>query len=809
MTDMSSFETPFTAASLPITGMTCSGCAGRVEGALGAMPEVISATVNLALERADVEIRGPSLVGLIDAVKGAGFGVRESCYELQVTGMTCSSCAGRIEQALLEVPYVIEASVNLALEQVTVRAVADAVSVDMLVAAVAQAGYEAAPRDADATDVNSDESTAARHDLWLLLAAALLTLPLVVQMLGMLTGWFGHMPAWLEMALAAPVQFVIGRRFYVAGWKALRAGAGNMDLLVAIGTSAAFFYSVYLVLTDGSAAAGHLYFEASAVIITLVLAGKVLEARAKRSASTAIRQLMALRPQTARLLHADGEIEVPVQQVTVGDIVIVRPGEQLPVDGEIVQGASEIDESLVTGESMPVTKETGDPVIAGSMNGPGLLRLRTTRVGRDTTLARIADLVDRAQVGKAPIQKLVDRVSAVFVPVVLVIALSTLVVWLLIDGTFENALTAAVSVLVIACPCALGLATPTALVAGTGAGARAGILIRDIETLERAHGVTTIAFDKTGTLTDGQFEVESLVALEGTEDELLMLAGSAQQGSEHPLGKAMVRAAVAKGLDLIHPEHSKAVVGEGLIAGIGDTEVIVGRLSLLASHDVDTRPGEAVAAGWNTDGRTVAWIARNGRLVGLAALADHVRVEARTALDALAEQRVRVALLSGDNKVAASNVARLLRIEHVRAGLQPAEKVDEIERLRGPDQVIAMIGDGVNDAPALAAADVSIAMGRGSDVALETAGITLMRSDLLLLPAALDVSRATWRKIQQNLFWAFVYNIIGIPLAALGYLSPTLAGAAMAMSSVSVVTNSLLLKRWRPNLSQSPLEVSP
>ncbi len=809
MTNISSSETLSMAASLPITGMTCSGCAGRVEDALGALPEVISATVNLALERADVEMHGASLAKLIDSIKGAGFGVREQRYELRLIGMTCSSCAGRIEQALLKVPYVIDASVNLALGQATVRAVANTVSVAMLTAAVAGAGYQAEPRDVDSVDINIDESTAMRHDLWLLLAATFLTLPLVAQMLGMLTGLVGHMPAWLEMTLAAPVQFVIGRRFYVAGWKALRAGTGNMDLLVALGTSAAFFYSVYLVLTNGGAAAGHLYFEASAVIITLVLAGKVLESRAKRSASTAIRRLMALRPQTARVLRAQDEIEQPVQDVVVGDVVIVRPGEQIPVDGAIIRGASEIDESLVTGESLPVTRATGDSAIAGSVNGPGLLRLRTTRVGRDTTLARIADLVDRAQSGKAPIQKLVDRVSAVFVPIVLVIALSTFLVWLLVDGTFEHALTAAVSVLVIACPCALGLATPTALVTGTGVGAREGLLIRDIEALERAHAVTAVAFDKTGTLTDGQFDVETVVALEGTENELLAIAGSAQQGSEHPLGKAMVRAATARGMSLVRPETTRSVIGEGLVADVGGQQVVIGRPSLLSAHGIDIGAGKRIAATLDQANGTLAWIATNGRLIGFVALADQLRGDTRAAIEALAAQKVHVALLSGDSSSAAAHVADSLGIGHVRAELLPAQKVEEIERLRESGHKVAMIGDGINDAPALAAADVSIAMGKGADVALETAGITLMRSNLMLLPAALDISRATWRKIRQNLFWAFVYNIVGIPLAALGYLSPTLAGAAMAMSSVSVVTNSLLLKHWRPKLNPSPAELSP
>ena len=794
--------------SLPITGMTCAGCAGRVEQALGAVPGVVSATVNLALERADVERHASSLTKLVDAVVEAGFGVRESRFELRISGMTCASCSGRVERALGDVPGVIGATVNLALERATVRALADAVSLEQLNAVVEQAGYAAAPIDHDGADPVLDDNRNARRDLWLLSAAALLTLPLVAQMLGMLTGWFGHMPAWLEMALATPVQFVIGRRFYVAGWKAVKAGSGNMDLLVALGTSAAFFYSVYLVLTDGHAASGHLYFEASAVIITLVLAGKALESRAKRSASMAIRQLMALRPRTARLLRAGDEVELPVEAVAVGDIVIVRPGEQLPVDGAIVKGESDIDEALITGESTLVNRVIGDAVVAGSINGSGLLQIRATRIGADTTLARIAKLVDQAQSGKAPIQRLVDRVSAVFVPVVLVIAALTFLAWLIAGQGFEQALTSAVAVLVIACPCALGLATPTALVAGTGAGARAGILIRDIETLERAHAVTVVAFDKTGTLTRGEPELAELVPIEGTVDEVLSIAASAQLGSEHPLGRAMVHAARVKGLSLTQPATSKAMVGQGLIAEMEDASIVIGRADLLEGQGISVTEAQSIAETLAAKGGTVIWIGRQDKLIGLARLADAMRPEAPALTRALAEQQVAAMLLSGDSKQVVTDLAGRLSIEDAHGELAPEDKIKAIGHRQEQGAVVAMVGDGINDTPALAAADVSIAMGSGTDVALETAGIALMRPDLRLVPAALTLARKTWRKIRQNLFWAFFYNTIGIPLAALGYLSPTLAGAAMALSSVSVVTNSLLLKRWRPDLERPQLEMA-
>jgi len=617
-------------------------------------------------------------------------------------------------------------------------------------------------------------------------------------MIGMATGWFGHLPAWLELMLATPIQFVIGWRFYVAAWKALRAGTGNMDLLVAMGTSAAYFYSVSLMVTEGPTASGQLYFEASAVIITLVLAGKVLESRAKRSASTAIRQLMALRPQTARLLRAGQEVELPIGEVGIGDLLIVRPGEQLPVDGEIVQGVSEIDEQLVTGESMPVARNIGDAVIAGSLNGLGLLRIRATRIGADTTLSRIADLVNHAQSGKAQIQRLVDRVAAVFVPAVLAIATITFIVWIGIGGGFEQALTAAVSVLVIACPCALGLATPTALVVGTGAAARSGILIRDIETLERAHAVTVVALDKTGTLTAGQPDVQTLHALDGTEEALLTLAASAQLGSEHPLGRAMVRAAQERDLGLQAPDSSEAVIGQGIKAVLDGAEVTIGRPDLLIGQGVDIGPGEKAAVDIAKKGGSVVWIAWEKQLIGLIALIDKARPEAALAIRTLAANDMSTWLLSGDQENVVNRLADDLGIADARAGLTPRDKVEQLRRLQEDRQVVAMVGDGINDAPALAAADVGLAMGSGADVALETAGITLLRPDLMLVPAALEIARATWQKIRQNLFWAFFYNAVGIPLAALGYLSPALAGLAMALSSVSVVTNSLLLKRWRP-----------
>ncbi|MFW5680638.1 MAG: heavy metal translocating P-type ATPase [Pseudomonadota bacterium] len=780
--------------ALPVTGMTCAGCARRVEQALSAAPGVETASINLALERADIAF-DPSATDparLVAAVEAAGFGVRSRPISLRLHGMTCAGCARRIEGALAAVPGVVDVSVNLALETAEIRAIPDAVTPSDLVAAVRATGFDAAPVDAAGPAVEAEDG---RRDLLELAVAAALTLPLVVQMVAMTLGLGWHLPAWGEFALAAPVQFWIGRRFYRAAWKATRARSGNMDQLVALGTTAAFAYSTWLLVTQGAGAAGHLYFEASAVIITLVLMGKVLEARAKRSAASALRELMALRPDRAVVLRGGKEVEVAIDEVAVGDMVVVRPGERLPVDGRIVRGESELDESLLTGESLPVVRRVGDQVVAGAINGPGLLRIRAERIGRDTTLARIGELVARAQTGKAPIQRLVDRVSGIFVPTVLALAALTLLGWWGLGGGFEQGLIAAVSVLVIACPCALGLATPTALVAGTGAAAKAGILIRDIDALERAHGVDVVVFDKTGTLTIGKPTLQAATPVaEWDRTSLLQLAASAQAGSEHPLGKAVVAAAEAEGLALTAPETFTATVGEGIAATVAGHAVRIGRARF--ALDAAVPPSEAER--WEAEGATVVWVAVDGALAGWLALADAVRPDAEAAIARLHARGVRTVLLTGDNERTARHVAGLLGIDEVAAEVRPDGKAAFVQDLVARGQRVALVGDGVNDAPALAAADVGIAMGTGADVALETAGVTLMRPALGLVPAALEVAHVTWRKIRQNLFWAFVYNVIGLPIAAFGLLSPAYAGAAMALSSVSVVTNSLLLKRWRP-----------
>jgi len=787
--------------SLPVTGMTCAGCAGRVERALKEVPGVAEADVNLALERADVRF-DPNQVGadgLVDAVNATGFGVREQRLRLRIDGMTCTSCAKRVEQALLAVPGVLAANVNVALDNAEVRILPDVADRKALSDAVERAGYGARLEDEAAAAEDDAEARAARRDLIELAVAAALSLPLVAQMVAMAAGTGWHLPGWVELVLATPVQLWIGRRFYKAAWGALKQRSGNMDQLVVMGTSAAYLYSVYLLASEGAAASGSLYFEASAVIITLVLMGKVLEARAKRSASAALRELMNLRPQRANVLKGGETVEVPVHAVAVGDITVVKPGERVAVDGVITRGESELDESLLTGESLPVARRVGERVVAGAINGGGLLRVRAERIGEDTTLAKIGRLVAQAQAGKAPIQRLVDRVSAVFVPTVLGVAVVTFAGWLAAGAGFEPALIAAVSVLVIACPCALGLATPTALVAGTGAAAKAGILIRDIDTLERAHGLDVVVFDKTGTLTKGEPEVERLVPAAGVdEDELLRVAASAQRGSEHPLGKAMVRAAEARGLPLIEPDRFEARVGEGLIATVDGREVKIGRASLTGDE-----PALADAARDGEDaGLTMVWVARDGVVLGLVGLADALRDDAVEAVGRLKQRGVRTVLLTGDHARTAQRIAEAVGIDEVEADARPEDKAERVAALVRAGRRVAMVGDGVNDAPALAAADVGIAMGTGADVALETAGVTLMRAEPRLVPAAFEVATKTRAKIRQNLFWAFAYNVVGIPIAAAGFLSPAIAGAAMAASSVSVVTNALLLKRWTPEVKR-------
>jgi P-type Cu+ transporter len=709
--------------------------------------------------------------------------------KLPVEGMTCASCVARVEKALKRVPGVASAEVNLATEMATVS-LAEGASPESLVEAVRGAGYEA--RLAPVQKPAKDRS-------WLPVAlATAFTLPLIVPMAGGFFGTEWALPGWVQLVLATPVQFWLGARFYRAGWKALRALTGNMDLLVALGTSAAYGLSVYMLWRHWGHEP-HLYFEASAAVITLVLLGKWLEARAKRQTTAAIRALQSLRPETARVVRDDGEIEIPAAQLRVGDLVVVRPGERIPVDGVVLEGRSHADESMLTGESLPVPKGPRDAVTGGAVNAEGVLKVRVTAVGAQSTLAKIIELVENAQAKKAPIQRLVDRVSAVFVPIVLVIGLATLLGWGLATGNWEQALLNAVAVLVIACPCALGLATPTAIMAGTGVAASNGILIKDAEALETAHAVGTVAFDKTGTLTVGKPALTSFEPQGVERSTALALAAAVQSGSEHPLAKAVV--AAAKGLQIPGAEAARAVPGRGMEAFVAGRRLALGSGRWMRELGVDIAPLAAKALEMQAKGMTVSWLADlTDKPVVVAAMGfgDEIRPEAEQAVRQLRERGLRTVMLTGDNRAAAQAVAARLGIDEVRAEILPADKAEAVAELRRAHSRVAMVGDGVNDAPALAAADLGIAMGSGTDVAMHAAGVTLMRPDPRLVAAAIDVSRRTYRKIRQNLFWAFVYNVVGIPLAALGILSPVIAGAAMALSSVSVVSNTLLLKRWKP-----------
>lgn len=797
---MSSLATPLALPKdfkLQVGGMTCASCVMRVEKALKALPGVQDASVNLATEVATVKAGdGVDAAALEAAVRKAGYEVPTHELVLRIEGMTCASCVARVEKALKKVPGVEAASVNLATEKATVKAFST-VSFAELTAAVEKAGYAATSADAAAAPARSRWP-----EWWPVLVATVLTLPLVAPMLLQLVGIEWMPEAWLQWALATPVQFWLGARFYIAGWKAVRAKTGNMDLLVALGTSAAYGMSVYMLLRHAGHGMVHLYFEASAAVITLVLLGKWLETRAKRQTADAIRALNALRPTTARVRRGNDELEIAVEQVVVGDLVVVRPGERIPVDGEVRDGRTHVDESLITGESLPVAKGVGDKVTGGSINGEGLLSVGTTAIGTETTLARIIRMVESAQAAKAPIQRIVDRVSAVFVPIVLGVALLTFLAWLGVSGgDWENALINAVAVLVIACPCALGLATPTAIMAGTGVAARSGILIKDAEALEVAHAVTTVAFDKTGTLTEGRPALVAVEAADGSSaDEVLRRAAALQATSDHPLAHAVLEKARAQGVPVAPAGDAQALPGRGLEGTVDGTRLALGSTRLLRELGVEPQGLAVVAARLEGEGRTVSWLIDQSaapRLVGLLAFGDTIKPAARPAVARLKQLGIRTVMLTGDNAGAAQAVARELGIDEVRAEVLPGDKAAEIQKLRAAGQIVAMVGDGINDAPALAAAHVGIAMSTGTDVAMETAGITLMRGDPRLVADAIDVSRRTYSKIKQGLFWAFAYNVLGIPLAALGLLSPVIAGTAMAFSSVSVVTNALLLRRWR------------
>ncbi len=782
---------------LPIEGMTCTACATRIEKTLNRLPGV-QATVNVATDKAQIrfDANRVSPQELVEAVQKTGYDVPRQTTELSISGMTCASCAARIERGLNQLPGV-SAHVNLATERAHVTFTPGLAGIADLIRRVEKAGYGAQEiAGLDSAAEKARRQAAYRQDLILFAVSALLTLPLLAQMVGMFAGHMELWPRGLQWLLATPVQFWIGARFYRGAWNALRGGSANMDVLVALGTSMAYLFSTTVTFLG---LAEHVYFEASASIITLVLMGKLLESRAKSKTSGAIEALMKLQPKTAHV-EQDGEVkEIEVALMKAGDVFIVRPGESLPVDGVVLSGVSSVDESMLTGESLPQLKEANAKVFAATLNGQGMLRCKATGVGVHTALAHIIRLVEAAQGSKAPIQRLADRISGIFVPVVVGIAALTFGGWWLFSGDFTQALINAVAVLVIACPCALGLGTPTAIMVGTGRGAQAGILIKNAEALERAQKIGTLVVDKTGTLTEGKPVVtDVLPAASLTRQAFLQLAATLEQGSEHPLSRAVLDEATAAGIQPAAMRDFRAEPGKGVTASLGDEVFWLGSPAWLESLAIPLDQKKVAAL--QRSGKTVIGLASRGEPLGYLAIADRLRPTSRQAVTRLHEMGMEVVMLTGDNAATAQAIAGEAGIRQFIAEVLPQEKASKIKEMQAQGRVIGMVGDGINDAPALAAADVSFAIGAGSDIAMEAADVTLMNSDLLTAVDAIELSKATLTKIKQNLFFAFIYNILGIPLAAVGMLNPVIAGAAMAMSSVSVVTNSLLLRRWQPKL---------
>lgn len=798
------------AFELPIVGMSCASCVRHVQNALQAVPQVRQAQVNLAAESAAVWGRAP-LGDLVQAVAKAGYQVAQTRVVLAIAGMTCASCVAHVQKALQAVPGVISASVNLAAERATVDVLEGQAPVAALVAAVRKAGYEARRVDASSADgagaglAQALRQALGRDALGALLLAAPLVAPMVVAVLGLSLA----LPAWVQWLLATPVQFWSARRLYVSAFKALRSGTANMDVLVTMGTSAAYGLSLWQWWTHAGSGAPHLYFEASAVVIALVLLGRWLEARARWQATEALRALGRLRPEQARVLKDGREQMLDVGQVQVGDVVVVRAGERIAVDGRIRAGQSSIDASMLTGESVPVDAAVGDAVCGGALNVGGRIEVEATAVGAETMLAQITRLVQTASAAKAPVQRLVDQVAAVFVPAVLAVAVLTALVWGWLGAGLATSMINAVAVLVIACPCALGLATPAAIMVGTGVAARRGILVKDVQALELAREVKWVVFDKTGTLTQGQPEVVAIEAQAGLrEDEALALALAASAASTHPLAEALRRKAgeaAAAAVDV--SAQARVFAGQGASAQTVQGELLLGSARWMRELGAPLEGLQTQAQDWVAQGRSVSWLARRAgggavQVLAAIAFADLPKPSARAAIAQLQAMGVKTHLLSGDNEGAARAVAEQLQIDDFEAQLLPADKAARVSALRarlyaqsGGHARVAMVGDGINDAPALAAADVGMAMGTGTDVAMQAAGITLLRGDPQLVAQAIHLSRATVRKIRQNLFWAFAYNVVGIPLAAMGLLSPMIAAAAMAASSVSVVSNALLLRR--------------
>lgn len=806
----------FRKESVNIAGMSCAACAARIEKGLNKLEGVSSVNVNFAMEKANIEFDDQ----LIDknqfdeVIEKLGYRVIKekpsdmNQVELIISGMSCAACSAKIEKGLGKMEGVKQAAVNLTTERARVEYDPSQLKVSDVVHKIQSLGYDAQR----AEEISQDEETEARqkeiHSLKTsLILSAVLSSPLVLAMLLGLFKWenmwvtFLHNP-YFQLIVAAPIQFIIGSRFYRNAYFALRSKGANMDVLIAMGTSAAFFFSLYNVFFEDVAPGmmKSLYFEAAAIIITLVLLGKYLEAVAKGRTSEAIKKLMGLQAKTARVIRNGMEEDLPIEEVELGDIVVVRPGEKVPVDGIITEGHSALDESMLTGESLPVDKKTGDNVFGATINKFGAFKFEVTKVGRDTALSQIIKMVEDAQGTKAPIQKIADQAAGVFVPAVLGIALVTFLIWYAGGAGINKALISAVAVLVIACPCALGLATPTAIMVGTGKGAENGILIKGGEYLERTYKLNAVVLDKTGTITHGKPEVTDILPLSSRDNiEVLKLAAISEKGSEHPLGMAIYEKGKKGSGSLPDPDEFEAIAGRGVMARIDGQEIYIGTRKLMGERGIDTADIEPALARLEDEGKTAMIMAVNDKLEAVLAVADTLKEHSREAVEDLQKMGIEVYMITGDNRRTAHAIASQVGISHVLAEVLPDNKAEEIQKLQAQGKIVAMVGDGINDAPALATADIGMAMGTGTDIAIETADITLMRGDLRTISSAIRLSRKTINKIKQNLFWAFIYNIIGIPFAALGLLNPIIAGAAMAFSSVSVVTNSLSLKRYNPN----------
>ncbi|HWI52573.1 MAG TPA: heavy metal translocating P-type ATPase [Symbiobacteriaceae bacterium] len=781
--------------TLGVTGMTCAACSSRVQKGLSKLAGVAEANVNLTTEKAAV-LFDPAAVkveDLIAKIEALGYGVARQKATLDITGMTCAACSARIEKGLNKLPGVT-ASVNLAAEKATVEFTPGMLDLPAIIKKVENLGYGA--REHVQEDRERDARQAEVRKQWIAFGiAALFTLPIFIEAMILMPlnihiTWL--MNAYVQFALATVVQFGPGFQFYRRAWHNVRNGSANMDVLVVLGTSAAYFYSV----AHTFFAYGDLYYEAGATVLTLIILGKLLEAVAKGRTSEAIKKLLGLQAKTARIIRDGEEREVPIDQVLAGDIVVVRPGEKVPVDGLIIDGNSAIDESMLTGESLPVDKKPGDKVVGATINKHGAFKFEATRVGADTALAQIVRMVEEAQGSKAPIQALADKVSSIFVPAVLAIALVTLLGWGLITGDWVAGLKAATAVLVIACPCSLGLATPTAIMVGTGRGAETGILFKGGEHLEKAHRVNVVVLDKTGTITRGEPDLTDVIPAPGVDPDLLLrLTAAAERSSEHPLAAAIVKGA---GPGLPEAVDFTAIPGHGIVATVAGHRIAAGNEKLMAQQGVEVLGLRAEKERLEGQGKTAMLVAIDGAAAGLVAVADTVKPTSAAAIAELRQMGIEVVMITGDNRRTADAIARQVGVDRVLAEVLPEDKASEVEKLKGQGKVVAMVGDGINDAPALATAHIGMAIGTGTDVAIEAADVTLMSGDLRAIPTAIRLSRKTMAKIRQNLFWAFFYNTAGIPLAALGLLTPMIAGAAMAFSSVSVVSNSLLLKRYDP-----------